>query len=139
MAREQARLEDEAARTSSLPLVVCDTDVLATTLWHERYVGRPSPSVQALAASRVPDLYLLTGDEIPFVQDGMRDGEHIRRSMQVAFRSALNAQAESGGAQWVELRGNRDARLAAAVDLIDEVCALPRAITAPMPQAGVRS
>jgi nicotinamide riboside kinase len=38
------------------------------------------------------DLYLLTGDEIPFVQDGLRDGEQIRHEMHEWFIDALNKQ-----------------------------------------------
>lgn len=136
VAREQSRIEDDAARRTPCPLVVCDTDALATTLWHERYTGTVSPSVIALAAARVPDLYLLTGDEIPFVQDGMRDGEHIRHQMQAAFRSTLEAQSDAGGAPWVELHGSRVERLARAVELIDTLCAEPRAVADPMPQTG---
>lgn len=135
VAREQSRLEDDAARTTPRPLLVCDTDAFATTLWHERYTGAPSPSVVALAASRVPDLYLLTGDEIPFVQDGLRDGEHIRHSMQQRFREALAAQ-QATGAPWVELRGSREDRLAEAVRLVDELVATPRWVAAPMDQQG---
>lgn len=136
VAREQSRIEDAAAKRTARPLVVCDTDALATTLWHERYVGTTSPSVVALAAARVPDLYLLTGDEIPFVQDGMRDGEHIRHQMHAAFRSTLAAQASAGGAPWVELRGSRSDRLAHAVERVDALCAEPRAVSDPMPQTG---
>ncbi|KRD41599.1 cytidyltransferase [Cellulomonas sp. Root930] len=130
VAREQARREDDAAAASPVPLLVCDTDVLATTVWHERYVGRPSPSVTALAAQRVPDLYLLTGDEIPFVQDGMRDGEHLRHTMQDRFRDALAAQP----APWVELRGSRAERLERAIALVDPLLATPRPLAEPLEQ-----
>ena len=34
------------------------------------------------------DLYLLTGEEIPFVQDGLRDGEHIRQEMHRWFEES---------------------------------------------------
>ncbi|WP_199422022.1 AAA family ATPase [Actinotalea solisilvae] len=136
IAREQARREDDAARTTPVPLVVCDTDVLATTLWHERYTGSRSPSVERLAAGRVPDLYLLTGDEIPFVQDGMRDGEHVRHAMQDRFREVLAAQAAAGGAPWHELRGAPDERLRGAVDLVAPLLATPRPLAEPMPQRG---
>lgn len=135
IAREQSRVEDHAATRTPLPLVVCDTDAFATTLWHERYMGVPSPSVQALAASRVPDLYLLTGDEIPFVQDGLRDGEHIRHGMQQRFRDELAAQ-EDGGAPWVELRGGPAERLVEAVRLVDALVAVPRWVAPPMDQHG---
>jgi HTH-type transcriptional repressor of NAD biosynthesis genes len=130
VAREQARREDDAARRTPVPLLVCDTDVLATTVWHERYVGHASPTVLALAAARVPDLYLLTGDEIPFVQDGMRDGEHLRHAMQARFRELLRAQA----APWVELSGSRAQRLADAIALVEPLLAAPRVLAEPMEQ-----
>jgi NadR type nicotinamide-nucleotide adenylyltransferase len=130
IAREQARLEDDAAARTPVPLLVCDTDVLATAVWHERYVGRPSPSVEALAAARVPDLYLLTGDEIPFVQDGLRDGEHLRHAMQDRFREVLAAQ----DAPWVEVRGTPAERLAQALALVEPLRTLPRPLAEPMEQ-----
>jgi HTH-type transcriptional repressor of NAD biosynthesis genes len=71
----QASLEDSAAREASVPWLVSDTDVLATGVWHERYLGFRSPT---LPAAHVPWLYVLTRDDIPFVQDGMRHGEHLR-------------------------------------------------------------
>ncbi|TNU77356.1 adenylyltransferase/cytidyltransferase family protein [Miniimonas arenae] len=132
IAREQARLEEDAARRTPVPLVVADTDALATALWHERYVGGPSPSVLALAEPRRPDLYLLTGDEIPFVQDGLRDGEHIRHAMQARFREVLQVS----GVAWVELRGDPGERLAAAVALVEPLLATPRALADPLPQVG---
>jgi len=70
--RQQAD-EDAAAR-----LLICDTDALATSIWHERYFGTTSREVARLAAARSYALYILTGDDIPFVQDGIRDGQHIR-------------------------------------------------------------
>ena len=133
IAREQSRLEDDAARVTPIPLVIADTDAFATSLWHERYIGETSPGVVALAATRVPDLYLLTGDEIPFVQDGLRDGEHIRHAMQQRFREELGSQS----APWVELRGSCAERLAAAIAIIDPLLASPRPLSDPLPEAGV--
>ena len=59
IAREQARREDEAARRTPVPWLVCDTDPLATAVWHERYVGTRSPSVEALAAGNLRELYTI--------------------------------------------------------------------------------
>lgn len=134
IAREQSRLEDEAARVTPIPLVIADTDAFATALWHERYLGLSSPSVRAVAASRVPDLYLLTGDEIPFVQDGLRDGEHIRHAMQQRFREELGSQE----APWVELRGTKRERLNQAIERIKPLLAIPRALADPLPEAGAQ-
>jgi NadR type nicotinamide-nucleotide adenylyltransferase len=120
VAHEQASLEDAAAAAAPRPLLVCDTDVLATALWHERYVGRPSPSVRALADGRpAAALYVLTGDEVPVVQSGLHDGEHGRAWMQARLREELAAR----GVPWIEVRGSRDERLSVATTAVDEVVA----------------
>jgi len=120
VAREQAALEDAGAAAAPRPLLVCDTDALATTLWHERHLGTPSPSVQAFADARpAPALYVLTGDETPSVQDGTPEGEPVRARTQDRFREEL----ASRGVPWVEVRGSREERLAAAVAAVDEVVA----------------
>ena len=106
--------EQRAARQTPRPLLICDTDVLATALWHERYIGVVDPELLRRAAAHPPLLYVLTGDEIPFVQDGMRDGEHIRSWMQQRFRDELGAQP----VEWVEVRGTHEQRLEAAVQAI---------------------
>ena len=132
IAREQARAEDAAAERVPVPLLVCDTDALTTALFHERYVGSASPTVEAIAASRVPDLYVLTGDEIPFVQDGQRDGEHIRHAMAAQFRRRLADQP----APWVEVRGSRAERLADAGSAVEALLARGRRLTDPLPVRG---
>ncbi|BCB75978.1 nicotinamide-nucleotide adenylyltransferase [Phytohabitans flavus] len=114
IARCQQSDEDAAARRSG-PLLICDTDALATSVWHERYVGTVSPEVERLAAARTYALYILTADDIPFVQDGTRDGEHVRGWMTHRFRRLLEARPEP----WIEVRGDRPARLAAATARID--------------------
>ncbi|RYX83258.1 histidine kinase [bacterium] len=116
IAAEQLRRENEAARACN-GLLICDTDAFATRLWHRRYMGNFSPAVDAIAASHRPDLYLLTGDEIPFVQDGIRDGEAIRHEMHEHFVQELSA----GDVPWHLLRGSREERLEAAVKLVEEL------------------
>jgi HTH-type transcriptional repressor of NAD biosynthesis genes len=87
IAREQQRREDEAARRSS-GLVVCDTDAFATEIWLERYLG-PHDARGWPQRERPMDLYLLTDPDVPFVQDGIRDGEHLRIWMFDRFREEL--------------------------------------------------
>jgi len=120
IARQQQADEDAAAR-QAWPLLICDTDALATSIWHERYLGTASPEVAALAASRSYTLYLLTGDDIPFVQDGTRDGEHLRGWMTNRFRHALAVRSEP----WIEVRGSRTARFATATARIDQLLTSP--------------
>ena len=113
IARRQADLEDEVARQSNR-LLICDTDVLATSVWHERYMGSVSVPVMELARSRRPDVYLLTSDDIPFVQDGLRDGEHVRGRMTTRFREEL----DKCDVPWCELVGARQQRQSQALDFI---------------------
>lgn len=107
IARCQAAEEDGAARRAHTPWLVCDTDALATAIWHERYVAQASAGVEELAAARRPFLYVLTADDIPFVQDGLRDGEHLRDWMTDRFREVLAQQR----APVVEVGGSVQARV----------------------------
>jgi len=105
----QMALEAEAvatARRHGQDLVVCDNDVLAVAVWHLRYLGTDSPTLAARAEP--PVLYVLTTpDGVPFVQDGLRDGEHVREPMTQWFREALATQP----APWIEVVGDREARV----------------------------
>jgi nicotinamide riboside kinase len=101
-------------------LLVCDTDPFATEIWHERYVGAPSADVAAIAAGRRYDLYLLTGTDVPFEQDGYRDGENIRAWMHRRFRDEL----ERRGKPYVLIEGDRKTRLSRAVERVDDLLRL---------------
>jgi NadR type nicotinamide-nucleotide adenylyltransferase len=115
--REQNAAEDAAARTAG-PVLICDTDARATAVWQERYLGRVSGPVRA--AARRPHLYLLTDDAgVPFEDDGLRDGLHLRSWMTGRFREIL---ADSG-VPVVELSGSRPARRAAAIAAVDRLLA----------------
>ncbi|MER8013727.1 AAA family ATPase [Streptomyces griseoluteus] len=120
VARRQNRTEQQAARTGG-PVLVCDTDALATTVWQERYRGRTTPPVRDLAQAMPPRaLYLLTSDkDVPFDDDGLRDGEHLRGWMTDRFRETLTAS----GVPWRELHGDRPTRLTAALQAVDRLLA----------------
>ncbi|MFI7427023.1 AAA family ATPase [Micromonospora sp. NPDC049836] len=115
--REQQAAEDAAARVSG-PLLFCDTDARATAIWEERYLGSSSAPVRA--AARRPALYLLTDHVgVPFDDDGLRDGEHLRAWMTGRFRAEL----AGCGVPVVELHGPHEARLATAVAACDALLA----------------
>ncbi|MCD0451891.1 AAA family ATPase [Actinocorallia sp. API 0066] len=85
----QLAWEEAAARVSS-PLLVCDTDAFATALWHERYLGGVPP----VPARARHDLWILTdAHDIPFEQDGWRDGEAVRHAMHARFAAELTTRA----------------------------------------------
>jgi NadR type nicotinamide-nucleotide adenylyltransferase len=116
IADEQNHREDAAARESNRVLI-CDTNAFATTLWHRRYMGSHSKAVEEIACRHRCDLYLLTGDEIPFIQDGLRDGEHIRQEMHGWFEKALSGQP----VPWMLLRGTREQRLSRAMEAVGQL------------------
>lgn len=111
--REQTRRENKAAREANR-ILICDTNSFATVQWHRRYVGTRHPELEAFAAQCRADLYFLTGDEIPFVQDGLRDGEHLRHDMHLWFEEALAAQPSP----WLLLRGDRESRVTQAIAIM---------------------
>jgi NadR type nicotinamide-nucleotide adenylyltransferase len=114
IAAEQSRREDLAARAANRVLI-CDTDALATGIWHERYMAARSAEVEAIAAPRRYLLYILTGADIPWVNDGTRDGEHLRQWMHDRFREELAHR----GQPFVLVSGPHAARMASAVEHID--------------------
>lgn len=116
IAREQQKRENAAARLANRVLI-CDTNAWTTRLWHHRYLGEFSPAVEALAAGGKADLYLLTDVHIPFVQDGIRDGEAIREKMHQRFIAELNAQSVS----WTLIAGDPQSRLQRAIETIETI------------------
>lgn len=120
VARRQSDDEDRAAGRGG-PVLVCDTDALATTVWQERYTGVVTAEVRAEAERMPPrSLYLLTNDEgVPFEDDGLRDGEHLRPWMTRRFREILALQ----DTPWIEVRGDRGERLRHALEAVDAILA----------------
>ena len=112
IASEQQRRENEAARRAN-KVLICDTNAFATGIWHERYMGFRSPEVDAIGERDVVHLYLLCVPDFPFVQDGFRDGEHIRDWMHGRFVDALV------GKPVVLLEGSEDQRFRIAVKAIE--------------------
>lgn len=120
IAARQCELEDEAARRANR-ILVCDTDAFTTSIWHRRYMGARSPEVEAIAARhRRHDLYLLTDIGTPFVQDGTRDGEHVRGWMHGVIVEELRAQSRP----FRFVNGTRGERLSRAVGYIEELPAV---------------
>lgn len=131
IARVQSAHEDAAAR-SGAPLVLLDTDALATCLWFERYFpGRPIPDeLRALGTARSYDLTILTSpDGVEMEQDGWREGGAARLGMHERFRQFLDENARP----FVEVRGNRAERLQQVRALIDPLL-VDRALPHPLPE-----
>ncbi|GGT18363.1 hypothetical protein GCM10010254_43790 [Streptomyces chromofuscus] len=125
-ARQNA-LEDRAGAEGS-PVLFCDTDSFATTVWHERYVGGRNPGIPA---PRRQHLWLLTDHEgVPFEDDGLRDGEELRPWMTERFRTELTRT----GRRFLTLTGPHDKRLATAVAAVDDLLAEGWDLADPLPE-----
>jgi NadR type nicotinamide-nucleotide adenylyltransferase len=115
VAHRQRELADAAVDG---PVLVCDNDPWAATVWGHRYLGAPHPDI-APDAHR-PALYLLTDHVgVPFEQDGWRDGEHLRAWMTAEFQAGLAAR----GVPWRLVTGPPDQRLRQALEACEEAVA----------------
>ncbi|KNE57727.1 ATPase/kinase [Allomyces macrogynus ATCC 38327] len=150
IAQAQTAMERAAAAAEDTRRVlVCDTDSLATIIWHERYMApdvfmngtgelgdefcAAAARLEAIATQHAdeghPDhtVYLVPDvKKVPFVQDGTRDGEQIRERMYERFLAELDARNK----EYVVLHGDTyDARVDEAVAVIerklDELSRLP--------------
>lgn len=114
------RLWEDACALAANRVLLCDTDALATTVWQQKYA--PGTSTAEVAALIRPfDRYMVTAPDVPWVDDGLRDGEDDRGWMHECFVAALRER----GARFEVLRGSWDERHAQARDVIDELLREP--------------
>ena len=90
--RTQSRLTRETMALSD-GLVITDTDALTTAAWSIMILGQVPDGV--LDGWPVPDLYLLTDIDIPWVDDGMRyyPGAEDRRRFMTACEQVLEGRS----------------------------------------------
>lgn len=115
IADEQRRMENKLAGQSK-GLLFCDTNAFATKLWHRRYMGYDKKEQKEHYKANC-DLYIVTAPDIPFEQDGIRDGEYIRKDMHKWFIEDL----EKNKLPFIVVGGSRRRRLAKASKAIDEL------------------
>ncbi len=116
IARGQAASEERLAQQANR-LLVTDTNLLTTQLWHERYFGEAPPEIQRLAAERTAHLYLVGGLDVPWVPDDLRDSPNLRHWFHDRFCQALTAR----GLPFVILTGPHAQRLRQATAAIDHL------------------
>jgi HTH-type transcriptional regulator, transcriptional repressor of NAD biosynthesis genes len=120
IAAEQTRREEDAAAIGS-PVLICDTDAFATSIWERRYVPTDYRTNQPWASMLLPqrDVYFLTSHEdVHWTDDGLREGDlAIRADMTQWFAEVLT----SAGHSWVLLTGDLDQRLRLATQVIDRL------------------
>ena len=114
IARGQIAVED-AARAEAVArgtaYVVHDTDLVSTVVYARHYYGDCPAWIVDAARARKGELYLLCAPDIAFEPDAVRDTPEARERLFDEFRATLDAF----GCRVVEIRGERDAREAAAL------------------------
>lgn len=112
---------NQVVKENSSPLIICDTDALATTVWEQRYIGGGASGNRSYGDNLpVRDIYLITNHKgVEFEQDGIRDGEHIREAMTGEFIQLLTKKNLS----WALITGDRSHRLKVATKIIDNILA----------------
>lgn len=128
VAARQTAMEQAAAEAA--PLVIADTDALATTLWERYYLGDQSyGSFGAMTHLPRRDIYLLTDHEgVEFEDDGWREGEHRRPEMTEWFKETLTAEGHS----WILVTGSHERRMATATAVIDAMMVQQASFTSPV-------
>lgn len=114
IARGQMALED-AAIARGEPLVVQDTDLLSTVVYHYHYYHRVPEWITEEARRRRPDLYLLMDIDVPWIPDPARDRGDRREEVHELFERAVRR----AGVRYEVVRGNWDERYRQAVRAID--------------------
>jgi nicotinamide riboside kinase len=114
---EMQNKSEEALVLKSNRVLICDTDSFTTSIWHRRYMGRKTDKLRAIINQTKHDLYILTDTDIPFVQDGTRDGEHLRQWMHELFLKELSRTKRP----FIVVSGDRKERLKQAVIKIDKL------------------
>jgi NadR type nicotinamide-nucleotide adenylyltransferase len=116
IARGQIALEDEFAPRGSTVLLH-DTDLLSTVVYCRHYFGRCPEWIEAAAADRRPDLYLVCDIDVPWTPDGLRDRGDRREEMHGYFVTAVT----ESGAPWELISGDQETRFARARALVDAI------------------
>jgi HTH-type transcriptional regulator, transcriptional repressor of NAD biosynthesis genes len=114
IATEQNRIEDHLSIGAN-KVLICDTNSWVTNVWHNRYMNFYSEAVADISSEYRYSLYILTGDEIPFVQDGLRDGEAIRHEMHNTFLTKLREL----DCNFIHVAGELQTRLESSISIID--------------------
>lgn len=82
IAIQQKYLEEQAAKTANNGILFCDTNAFITQFYHRLYEGIDEPVLAALALAEQYDLTLILGDNVPWVDDGLRKfGSKAQRNL----------------------------------------------------------
>jgi nicotinamide riboside kinase len=91
-------------------LVILDTDLISTVVYSRHYYGNCPEWIEREANGRKADLYLLTGIDVPWTADDVRDTAAARAALLSQFAATL----ANYGATFIAIHGDWEERFAAA-------------------------
>ena len=118
IARGQLLKEGEVAPLVN-KVLICDTDLYVIKVWSEHKYGRCHASILEEIARRKYDLYLLTGIDMPWSPDPLR--EHAETEMRQYFYNIYRDIVANSGVPFAEINGNESERLQKAIEAINNI------------------
>ena len=98
-------------------VLFCDTNVMVTRVWSETHFnGYCDPQILYYSENLVYDLYLLTGIDIPWLKDDLRDRPNDRQLMFDHFKKTLVQHKKN----YYLLEGDHKTRLKKAVEIMND-------------------
>ena len=115
IAQGQIASEEALARQANR-LLICDTDLITTTIWSDIFFKDCQSWIKAEADRREYDLYLLTDIDVPWVDDPQR---YLPKDRE-AFLDRCKRELENRNRPYVLIKGDWEARYTQACRTIDD-------------------
>ncbi len=118
IAQQQLLNEDDAALNSTKGLMICDTNLMITELFSNMYNGSCPTWIKEYNRTQHYDLYLLLNNDVPFVNDGIRQFEDMRDKHFHMIREELYKRNDN----YIIIDGDDyDERLSDAIEIIKNI------------------
>ncbi len=116
IAEGQISTENELADRAN-KVLFCDTDLLVTMVYSEVYYQKVDPVLEKAALENHYDLYILTGIDVPWVADDLRDKPDERDEMYDFFKGILIHY----DLPFITVKGDEEQRLKKVIPVIDSL------------------
>ena len=117
IANGQIELENQSI-LKARKVIFCDTNILITRVWSETHFdGYCDPKIIQYCNNFIYDFYLLTGIDVPWKKDDLRDSPNNRQKMFDYYKNQLDKLEEN----YVFLEGDKYERLKRAILEVDKL------------------
>lgn len=116
VAKMQCLMERQYSKNAQ-HYIFLDTDTFMTSIWHYRYHKKDSEILEKIWRRSRRDLILFCDVDIPFIQDGTRDGELIRHEMS----SWIETRLQKANLDYVKISGSVSERFQRAQSALELV------------------